>query len=261
MAWATYFLLTVMYKPWAPAFQVLRRAQIALKSVEEEEGETDLKDEKPKGRAKGKAKAKAKNKPGRPKGKAKGKAKAAAKKASTKTETPKAPEGDGSDVEMKDGKEEGEEEGTTGCEEGEKSPTDVGPHGFDCEEEKETPKPKDSHEETPKGMDEETAKPVEEKPEKPKRKRTEKKHVETGASNEEPAGKKVREKKVKKDEGETGPSPKIPKKEAATFARRPEPTTQLNKMKWHALRGAFSKVIKPDVTAPSKHEAPGLRIG
>ena len=142
MAWATYFLLIVMYKPWAPAFQVLRRAQIALKSVEEEEGETDLKDEKPKGRAKGKAKAKAKNKPGRPKGKAKGKAKAAAKKASTKTETPKAPEGDGSDVEMKDGKEEGEEEGTTGCEEGEKSPTDVGPHGFDCEEEKETPKPR-----------------------------------------------------------------------------------------------------------------------
>lgn len=240
----------------------MRRAQIALKSMEEEDGESDPKDGtvKPKGKPKSKAKGKAKNKPGRPKGKAKGKAKAAAKKAPTKTDTPKSPEGDGSDVEMKDGEDEGVE-GMTGGEKGEKGPTDVGPHGFDCEDDEETPKPVDAHEETSKVVGEGTPKPAEERPEKPKRKRTEKKQVETGASPDEPGQKGERAKKVKKNEGETGTSPKIPKKEAATFARRPEPTTQVNKMKWHALRGAFSRLIKPNVTAPSKHEAPGIRVG
>ena len=250
------FVFTIMYKPWAPAsMQVLRRAQIALKSVEEED-ESDPKDDtkKPKGKPKGKAKGKAKGKPGRPKGKAKGKAKGAARKAPAKTDAPKG--GDGSEMEMDDEEDEGVED-MTGGDKGEKGPSDVGPHGFDCDDDEKPPKPVDTHH-TPKVVDEEIPKPAEEKPEKPKGKRThkDKEQGETGASTKEPVQKRVRAKKVKEDEGETGPSPKVPKKEAATFARRPEPSTQVNKMKWHALRGAFSRMIKPNVTAPSTHEAP-----
>ena len=61
------------------------------------------------------------------------------------------------------------------------------------------------------------------------------------------------EENVKPEESEK--PAKAVKKEAKSFARRPEPKNPLSNKKWHALRQAFNTLIKPYVQSYSAHEA------
>eukprot|EP00435_Cladocopium_sp_Y103_P043434 s967_g12.t1 len=56
------------------------------------------------------------------------------------------------------------------------------------------------------------------------------------------------------DKPKEEPPQKRPRGQAATFARRPEPTTEYGRAKWSALRDAFNSIIKPRLTHYSAHE-------
>lgn len=74
---------------------------------------------------------------------------------------------------------------------------------------------------------------------------------------EDPNPKKKAKKEIK--DGDNPEEPKQPKKRvrsevAATFARRPPPSSEFGRAKWGALRSAFEKIIKPHLATYSAAE-------
>lgn len=254
--------------------QVLRRSQIALKDgptddLPEEGAEgTSKPEEKP--TAKGKAKAKAK---GRPRGKA---------KAAAATKCRQNMDDETSMAEVKNPGNEGVLDETSAM-----PGTDLEVDSKNAEIEADLAKPVEAHPDSGNGEKEEPAK-------RKRLRRVKTKDVESAGNEEAVEPKKKRKTAVGKNAvpeaaaGEDGASgapeakeaakpirkrraaPKAggddgknqekkerkrqPNGEAATFARRPKPSSSMGVAKWLALRQVFGEIIRPKVRSPSTHE-------
>ena len=237
--------LDLAYKDSSPSqssSQVLRRAQLALKSTEEDDKGGHSKPN-PKGKAKGRPKAKGKTG-------VKSKAEAMAKN-KQKSQEPS----------------EHDDEGEKSCED-----SDMKEKDESCEVEDANKVPtSDSH--NPEQTDKPECAEEAEKP-KPRRKRTKAAPEETGASevdttqakakatktkkqktdNAKTDDKKTRGKKASPGVDDIEPAAKKTKTEPATFARRAEPSSTLGRAKWLALRDAFKDLVRPHIKYYTAHE-------
>ena len=222
---------------------------LALRSAEDAEG-----GEQGKGKCKGKKQRKG---PGRPKGKGKAKAKAKGSKAKGKGKGVK--DGDEYDDQVEDEEEEPQEEEQKDEEANEEEQKDEEAK----EEEQKDEEAKEEEQKDEEAKEEEPKKPVV-----PKAKAKGK-----AAKAKATKDSKKRQVEAEQVEGEGGentskgnqdegagviPARKRCKGEAATFAKRAEPTSSIGRLKWHALREAFGQVIKPTLAAYSKAEEPCL---
>ena len=206
--------------------------------------------EQGKGKCKGKKQRKG---PGRPKGKGKAKAKAKGSKAKGKGKGVK--DGDEYDDQVEDEEEEPQEE--------EQKDEEAKEDEEANEEEQKDEEAKEEEQKDEEAKEEEPKKPVVPKAKakgkaaKAKATRDSKKRQVEAEQVEGEGGENTS--KGNQDEGAgVIPARKRCKGEAATFAKRTEPTSSIGRLKWHALREAFGQVIKPTLAAYSKAEEPCL---
>ena len=238
--------------------QVLRRAQLALKSADDGDdgkGEGDAGPSKPGPKTKGKGKGKGKGRgKGKVTGKAEGKAKARSRKSKKNDES--------EDAEMKasvantEVPDDSAPSDPPGLENPDKS---KGPENLDMVGESEKvvePEKEDKPPAKPNSKKRQAAgghkvaggsggsQPDEVKPKKRK----------ANPENAEPAPKKAAAKKKTCETSDADQTAKKAKTQPATFARRAQPTTSFGKARWLALRDVFNNRIRAFVKAPSKHE-------
>lgn len=231
--------------------KVSRRSQLALRSEE------DGVEGKPKAKAKGRPKAKAKNGGGKGRGTTEKTDSADEEKdPKTKPEKKKKTEIPRSDfAKMAEEAEEAQEE------------EEMFPKTDDEEEEEKKKKGKGKGKQKD-GLESAASQPAEtERPGRKRRiKKTEPEVVEEEGQeqkkDEETEEQKSEEKKKKTDKnlaniaelGKERPPKRSKTGEAATFARRVEPSSEYGKMKWGALREAFNQAIKPHLSTYSAAE-------
>ena len=231
--------------------KVSRRSQLALRSEE------DGVEGKPKAKAKGRPKAKAKNGGGKGRGTTEKTDSADEEKdPKTKPEKKKKTEIPRSDfAKMAEEAEEAQEE------------EEMFPKTDDEEEEEKKKKGKGKGKQKD-GLESAASQPAEtERPGRKRRiKKTEPEVVEEEGQeqkkDEETEEQKSEEKKKKTDKnlaniaelGKERPPKRSKTGEAATFARRAEPSSEYGKMKWGALREAFNQAIKPHLSTYSAAE-------
>lgn len=205
------------------ATKVLRRSQLALKTDDLEDGTEEGK--KGPGRPKAKAKAKAK-------GKAKAKARAREPKAKARAKNAD------KDLEKKSSE-----------------PERLTPENVEGEAPDAVPNNREEKQDPSAGTKDDTMEKTTEDTKPKKRSRVPKKP--SGAMDKEKNSEESGKDDTKEDTDKDGKEDKKKRQrcgEAATFARRPYPSSEFGKAKWSSLRDAFLRIVKPKLVAYSAFE-------